>query len=132
MKVGWKRQQKSWERKNKMERQLIYPGRERKYSKEDKIRNIHKSVENLMIRLGGKVVNSSYILLEGVAREAYGYYRFPKVGVVMTILTYSNNLRCNFSVRFLGFEKDRNKYNKIKKHLEELLKRSGLNRVEKR
>jgi hypothetical protein len=114
-----------------MENQSVYPNNEI-YFDPDKIRKIHKNIMYIMTRLGGKVDNSSYILLDGMVREAYGYYKFPKVGAVMTSLTFSNDLRCNFSVRFLGFEKDRNKFNKIKDYLEEALRRSGLNRVEKR
>jgi hypothetical protein len=102
------------------------------HSRADKIRSIHKNIEEIMIKLGGNVVNSSYILLDGAAREAYGYYKFPKVGAVMTSLTLSEDLRCNFSVKFLGFENERNKFNKIKAHIEEALKRNGLNSVHKK
>lgn len=98
----------------------------------DKIRNLHKNVESIMIKLGGKTVNSSYILLDGRVKEAYGYYRFPKVGAVMTSLSYSEDLRCIFNVNFLGFENDRNKFKKIKTHIEEALKRNGLNSVPKK
>ena len=114
-----------------MENQLL-PSKIEMNSNGNKIKSIHKSVMDIIIKLGGKVVNSSYILLDGTAREAYGYYKFPKVGAVMTSLTYSNDLRCNFSVKFLGFEKERNKFNKIKTHIEEELKRSGLNSVQKK
>ena len=111
-----------------MENKLL-PSRINMDSSAHKIRNIHKNVELIMLRLGGKTVNSSYILLEGMIREAYGYYRFPKVGAVMTSLSYSHDLRCVFNVNFLGFENERNKFNKIKNLLEEALKRNGLNSV---
>lgn len=113
-----------------MQSQTIYPTQEM-YFDADKIRRIHKNILRIMERLGGEVVNSSYILLDGVVREAYGYYRFPKIGAVFTSLSYSGDLRCIFHVNFLGFEKQRNKFNKVKNYLEESLRRNGLNRVNK-
>lgn len=113
-----------------MENQLIFPRIEITVPGY-KIKLVHKNVMDIMRKLGGEVANSSYILLEGVPREAYGYYRFPNIGAVMTSLSYSEDMRCVFDVRFLGFAKHRNKFNKIKNYLEGALKRSGLNSVNK-
>jgi hypothetical protein len=110
----------------------LFPSTIEMISRGNKIKVINKDIMNLIRKLGGKVVNSSYVLVDGTAREAYGYYRFPNVGAVMTSLSFSEDLRCNFSMKFLGFEKERNKFNKIKTHIEEALRRSGLNSVQKK
>lgn len=110
----------------------LFPSINEISSRGNKIKIIQKNVMDVMRKLGGKVVNSSYILLDGVTREAYGYYKFPNIGAVMTSLSLSEDLRCLFDVRFLGFESEKNKFNKIKAHLEEALRKSGLNSVQKR
>jgi hypothetical protein len=110
----------------------LFPSINEVSSRSNKIKIIQKNVMDIMRKLGGKVVNSSYLLLEGIVREAYGYYRFPKVGAVMTSLSFSEDLRCLFDVKFVGFENERGKFNKIKAHLEEALRKSGLNSVDKR
>ena len=110
----------------------LFPSINEISSRNNKIKLIHKNVMDVMVKLGGKVVNSSYILLEGVAREAYGHYKFSNVGAVMTSISFSEDMRCLFDVKFLGFANERNKFNKIKAHLEEALRKSGLNSVDKR
>jgi hypothetical protein len=50
----------------------------------------------------------------------------------MTSISFSEDMRCLFDVKFLGFANERNKFNKIKAHLEEALRKSGLNSVDKR
>ena len=67
-----------------------------------------EAVAVVLRKLGGKVINSSYILSEGLPREAYGYYNFPYLGVIKTFLK-SNNSEYVFSVNFLGFDQDKGK-----------------------
>jgi len=112
-----------------MSTQLIYTARER-YSGEYKIKKINENIEYIMKRLGGKVINSSYIILDGSATEAYGYYAFSGLGIITTSLTYSNNSRYNFCANFIGFEGKIEKYNTIKKYLENALKNTGLSKAE--
>jgi hypothetical protein len=112
-----------------MEEQLIYVANGR-YLDEDKVKKINEHIAYLMSKLGGKVINISYILSDGVATEAYGYYDFPKLGRVAVSLARSNRLGYNFCATLLGFEKKKEKYNKIKRNLMEVLKRVGLYRID--
>lgn len=114
-----------------MSTQLIYTAKER-YSSEDKIRKINENIEYIMKRLGGKVINSSYIILDGSATEAYGYYAFAGLGIITTSLTYSNHSGYNFCADFIGFEGKEEDYNIIKKYLENALKNTGLSRAERK
>jgi hypothetical protein len=86
------------------------------------IANINENVEKLMRKAGGIVMNSSYILNEGFPSEAYGYYMFPRLGLVKTSLT-SEDSEYILSVNFIGFEDDVERYNKLKMYIESILKR---------
>ena len=110
----------------------LFPSINEISSRSNKIKLIHKNVMDVMVKLGAKVANSSYILLDGIVREAYGNYKFSKVGAVLTSISFSEDMRCLFDVKFLGFENEKNKFNKIKAHLEEALRKSGLNGVDKK
>ncbi|MGY4884837.1 MAG: hypothetical protein ACP5NZ_04640 [Nanobdellota archaeon] len=88
------------------------------------IANINESVERLIKRLGGLVMNSAYILNEGLPSEAYGYYMFPRLGLIKTSLKMEDN-EYILSVSFYGFESesDKEKYAKLKIYIEDTLKK---------
>lgn len=108
-----------------MENTVIYTLGERD-SGQNRIVQINESFERLMRRLGARVINSSYILSEGIATEAYGYYVFAGLGIVTTTLD-SKNSECNLSVNFSGFERQTESYNKLKMYIEDTLKKALLN-----
>jgi hypothetical protein len=89
---------------------------------ENHIANINENVEKLIKRAGGIVMNSAYILSEGLPSEAYGYYMFPRTGLVKTSLVFENS-EYVLSVIFLGFEGQTEKYNKLKMYIEDTLKK---------
>ncbi len=97
----------------------------------ERIRIIHKSIQRVMLNLKSKIVNSSYILLDGNIREAYGYYTFPNIGAVFTTLSLSHDNRVLFHVNIVGFEKDIKKYFLVRENLEGLLNKKGLNRIKR-
>ena len=99
-----------------MEQKLIYK------SRADNLVHVNESFEKLMKRLGAKVVNSAYILSEGLPTEAYGYYIFEELGIVTTVLI-SKNSECHVSVNFSGFEDKIESYNKLKMYIEDTLKK---------
>jgi len=90
--------------------------------RENYIANINESVEKLIKRLGGLVVNSSYILTEGLPSEAYGYYMFPRLGIIKTSLNIEDG-EYVLSVIFLGFEGHTESYTKLKMYIEDTLKK---------
>jgi hypothetical protein len=104
--------------------EIIYKVREQPLNG-NKIRSISENFEEIMKRLGGRVINSTCILLDGVATEAYGYYNFPNLGVVIISLKYNEGL----SVNIFGFENKTEEYNNIKKYIEHILEKAGLNKV---
>lgn len=104
-----------------MEEKVIYTARERIPGQNNFMR-INESVAVVLKRLGWKVVNSSYILSEGLPVEAYGYYKLPGVGVIRTVLVYRNSVY-TFLVNLLGFEGEKQESNKIKMYLENTLKK---------
>src|SRR4030042_3326035 len=84
------------------------------------IADINENVEKLIKRLGGIVMNSSYILNEGLPSEAYGYYMFPRLGLIKTTLVFDNDSsEYVLSVNFYGFEGQTEKYNKLKLYIED-------------
>jgi hypothetical protein len=89
---------------------------------ENYIAAINESVEKLIKRLGGLVVNSAYILSEGLPSEAYGYYMFPRIGIIKTILKFENS-EYVLSVNFFGFEGHADSYNRLKLYIEHTLKK---------
>jgi hypothetical protein len=103
-----------------MQTRVIYTV-EGKNPRENYIAIINESVEKLIKRLGGLVVNSSYILTEGLPAEAYGYYMFPRIGIIKTILKFENS-EYNLSVNFFGFEGHTDSYNRLKLYIEDTLK----------
>jgi hypothetical protein len=104
-----------------MQTRVIYTAESRNHSV-NKIAAINESVEKLLKKVGGIVMNSSYILNEGLPSEAYGYYMFPRIGLIKTCLIYENS-EYVFSVTFLGFEGQREKYNRLKVYIEDILKK---------
>lgn len=104
-----------------MNEKITYSAKERSPGQNNLMR-INETVGVLLIRLGGKVVNSSYVLSEGLPVEAYGYYHFSNLGVIRTFLK-SNNSEYVFSLNFSGFETDMEKYNNLKRYIEETLKK---------
>lgn len=105
-----------------MESKVIYSLQE-KESMAKRIVQLNETFEELMKKLGAKVINSSYILSEGNPTEAYGYYVFEGLGIVATILN-SENSECNFSINFSGFEGQTESYNKLKFYIEDVLKKA--------
>ncbi len=81
---------------------------------------INESVERMMKKIGALVVNSAYILTDGSPSEAYGYYMFPRMGLITTTLTCEDS-EYNLSVNFFGFEGHKENYNKIKIYIEDIL-----------
>lgn len=104
-----------------MENKVIYSLQEKNLG-ENRIVQINESFVRLMKKLGARVVNSSYILSEGRPTNAYGYYVFTGWGIVKTILD-SKDSECNFSVNFLGFERETESYNKLKRYIGDTLKK---------
>lgn len=104
-----------------MEEKVVYSARERVPGQNNFIR-INESVAVVLKRLGWKVVNSSYLLSEGLPVEAYGYYKLPGVGIIRTVLVYRNS-EYTFFVNLLGFEGAKQEYHKIKMYLEDTLKK---------
>jgi hypothetical protein len=103
--------------------EIIYKVREHPLNG-NKIRVISDNIEEAMKRLGGRVINNTCILSDGVPTEAYGYYEFPKLGAIVTIaLKYD----WGFDATLLGFEVETEEYNNIKKYIEYTLKKVGLN-----
>ena len=84
--------------------------------------SLNESVEALIKRLGGIVMNSSYLLTDGWASEAYGYYMFPRLAIIKTSLKIEDG-EYIFSVDFYGFEGKIDKYNKLKRYIEDTLKK---------
>jgi hypothetical protein len=114
-----------------MEEQLIYSAKER-YSYGDEIKKINENVENIIKELGGKVINSSYILSEGIVTEAYCYYEFSGLGIITTSLIHSRHFEYSLCINLLGFKEKTEKYKRIKRDLIRALKKSGLNSVQRR
>jgi len=104
-----------------MEEKVIYSAKERIPGQNNFIR-INEAVSVVLRKLGWKVVNSSYLLSEGLPVEAYGYYKLPKVGIIRTMLLYKNS-EYTFFVNFLGFEGNREEYHRLKLYLEDTLKK---------
>lgn len=104
-----------------MNKEITYSARERNPGQNNLMR-INETLGLLLTRLGGKVINSSYMLSERMPVEAYGYYHFSNLGIIRTFLK-SNNSGYLFSVNFSGFEADIEKYNKLKNYIEETLKK---------
>lgn len=104
-----------------MQTRVIYTAEEINPN-ENHVSDINENVEKLMKRIGAIVVNSAYILSEGSPSEAYGYYMFPRLGLITTILTYEDS-EYNLSVNFFGFEGQNERYNKIKMYIEDTLKK---------
>jgi hypothetical protein len=104
-----------------MEEQLVYNARE-KVPGQNNLMRINESVGLVLRRLGGIVVNSTYLLSEGKPVEAYGYYKFPKLGIIRTILK-SNHSEYTFFVNFLGFEGNKENYYKVRMYIEDTLKK---------
>ncbi len=103
-----------------MQTRVIYTA-EGRNPNENHIEEINESVEKLMKKIGAIVVNSAYILSEGSPSEAYGYYMFPRLGLITTTLTCEDS-EYNLSVNFFGFEGHKENYNKIKMYIEDTLK----------
>lgn len=89
---------------------------------ENNMVRINESVEKLMKRLGARVVNNAYILSEGLPTEAYGYYVFDNMGTITTTLNLEKS-EYALSVNFLGFEGHTESYNKLKRYIEDLLRK---------
>lgn len=104
-----------------MEEKVVYSARERVPGQNNFIR-INESVGVVLKRLGWKIVNSSYLLSEGLPVEAYGYYKLPGVGIIRTVLVYRNS-EYTFFVNLLGFEGEKQEYYKIKMYLEDVLRK---------
>ena len=56
----------------------------------DEFKKINMYIENAIKKLGGKIINISYILSEGIVTEAYGCYEFPQLGVITTSFILDN------------------------------------------
>lgn len=110
-----------------MEKQLVYQARNR-HSGED-IKKINVFFERVMKSFGGKTINNSYVLSDGIVTEAYGYYLFPNLGKITISLINSKHSGYNFCANFVGFEEEKEKYNNIKDYIEYALKVAGLNPV---
>jgi hypothetical protein len=104
-----------------MNREVIYIA-EGRNPKEKHIIRLNESIGMILERLGAKVVNSTYMLSEGIPTEAYGYYKFSGLGIVTTFLKF-NSSECNLSVNFLGFEGQIESYNNLKMYIEDTLKK---------
>jgi hypothetical protein len=104
-----------------MEEKIVYNARERIHGQNNFIR-INEAVGVVLRKLGWKVVNSTYLLSDGLPVEAYGYYKLPKVGIIKTVLK-SHNSEYSFFVRFLGFEGCKEEYYRLKAYLEDILKK---------
>lgn len=111
-----------------MENQLLYTAKER-YSYGDEVVKINETVEKIIKELGGKVVNNSYILSEGIITEAHCSYEFSGLGRITTSLVRSKNFEYALCINLLGFKEETEKYKSIKRHLVSSLKRSGLNKI---
>lgn len=104
-----------------MQTRVIYTAEERN-PRENNITRINESVENILKRFGAKVVNSAYILAEGLPSEAHGYYIFDGRGIITTFLNYSSS-EYTLHVNFFGFEKDTESYKILKAYIEDTLKK---------
>ncbi|MCX6750658.1 MAG: hypothetical protein NTZ83_04330 [Candidatus Pacearchaeota archaeon] len=102
-----------------MQKKVTYTA-EGRNPRENHIANINENVEKLLKRLGAKVVNSVYMLSEGLPTEAYGYYIFDGIGIITTILNLKNS-EYNLSVNFFGFEGHTERYYKLKMYIEDTL-----------
>jgi hypothetical protein len=106
-----------------MQKKVTYTA-EGRNPRENHIANINESVEKLLKRLGAKVVNSTYMLSEGLPTEAYGYYIFDGIGIITTILNLkTGNSEYTLSVNFFGFEGHTESYNRLKLYIEDTLKK---------
>jgi hypothetical protein len=104
-----------------MKEKITYSAKERHHGQNNLVR-IHEAVAVVLRKLGGKVINSSYVLSEGFPVEAYGYYNFQNLGVVKTFLR-CNNSDYLFSVNISGFDEDLEKCNWVKAYIEDTLKK---------
>ncbi len=104
-----------------MQEKVIYSAKQRVPGQNNFVR-INESVGVVLKRLGWSVVNSSYLLFEGLPVKAYGYYKFPGIGTIKTILVYRNH-EYTFYVDFLGFEGEKQEYYKLKLYLEDILRK---------
>ncbi len=104
-----------------MQEKLVYTAKERIPGQNNFVR-INESVGVVLKRLGWKVLNSTYLLSEGLPVEAYGYYVLPGIGVIKTVLT-SEDSEYNFHVCILGFEEERQEYHRLKMYLEDTLRK---------
>ncbi len=104
-----------------MQEKLVYSAKERIPGQNNFVR-INESVGVVLKRLGWRVLNSTYLLSEGLPVEAYGYYVLPGIGTIKTVLT-SEDSEYNFYVSILGFEGEKQEYYRLKMYLEDTLKK---------
>jgi hypothetical protein len=89
----------------------------------NQIIGINENIQIILRKLGARVINNTYTLLEGSPREAYGYYLIPRFGIVTTFFSL-NKSEYKFSFNFLGFDSQTKSYNLLRGYIEEALKKA--------